>query len=54
MLRQTARSLAPHFHKGGKLERFYPLYDAIDTFLYTPGDVTTGASHVRDGIDMKR
>ena len=32
----------------------YPLYEANDTFLYTPGEVTSGASHVRDGLDLKR
>lgn len=42
------------FHKGGKLEKMYPLYEAIDTFAYTPADVTTGNTHVRDGIDLKR
>lgn len=44
----------PHFAEGGKAQKLYPLYEAIDTFLYTPGDVTKGASHVRDGIDLKR
>ena len=38
----------------GKLERLYPLHEAGDTFLFTPGDVTKNASHVRDGLDMKR
>ena len=32
----------------------YPLYEALDTFLYTPGQVTAGPSHIRDGIDLKR
>lgn len=32
----------------------YPLYEALDTFLYTPGEVTSGPSHIRDGIDLKR
>lgn len=54
MLRQTLDRFAPHFHKGGKLERFYALYDAADTFLYVPATTTTGAPHVRDPIDMKR
>jgi Na+-transporting NADH:ubiquinone oxidoreductase subunit B len=54
MLRRFLDSQAHLFHKGGKLERFYPLYEAADTFLYTPGSVTTHASHVRDGLDMKR
>jgi Na+-transporting NADH:ubiquinone oxidoreductase subunit B len=43
-----------HFVKGGKLEKLYPLYEAIDTFLYTPGEVNEGSVHVRDGIDLKR
>jgi Na+-transporting NADH:ubiquinone oxidoreductase subunit B len=54
MLRQTLDRYAPLFHKGGKLERFYPLYDAADTFLYVPGTRTAGPTHVRDAIDMKR
>ena len=32
----------------------YPLYEAVDTFLYTPADVTKNASHVRDAMDLKR
>ncbi|MEQ9410458.1 MAG: NADH:ubiquinone reductase (Na(+)-transporting) subunit B [Fuerstiella sp.] len=53
-LRDKLDQLEPLFHKGGRLERFYPVYEAIDTFLYTPGQVTQGASHVRDGMDLKR
>lgn len=44
----------PLFDKGGKLETLYPLYEAIDTFIYTPADVTEGSTHVRDGMDLKR
>jgi Na+-transporting NADH:ubiquinone oxidoreductase subunit B len=54
MLRRLLDRLEPQFHKGGKLERMYPLYEALDTFLYTPGSVTTAPSHVRDAADMKR
>ena len=43
-----------HFVKDGKLKALYPLYEAIDTFLYTPGQVNKGSVHVRDGIDLKR
>ena len=42
------------FGKGGPLERLYPLHEANDTFLRTPGHVTRGASHARDAIDLKR
>lgn len=53
-LRDLLDSKEHLFHKGGKLEKMYPLYEAIDTFAYTPADVTTGNTHVRDGIDLKR
>lgn len=43
-----------HFTNGGKLEKFFPLFEAIDTFLYTPGSTTNKASHIRDGLDLKR
>jgi Na+-transporting NADH:ubiquinone oxidoreductase subunit B len=46
--------MEPHFHKGGKYENWYALYEAADTIFYTPGYVTKAASHVRDGIDLKR
>jgi Na+-transporting NADH:ubiquinone oxidoreductase subunit B len=45
---------AHHFEKGGKLERFYAVYEMIDTILYTPGEVTKGQVHVRDALDLKR
>ena len=54
MLRKQLDKLAPLFEKGGKLEKLYPIYEATDTLLYTPGEVTRSASHVRDGIDQKR
>ncbi|MBX3440056.1 MAG: NADH:ubiquinone reductase (Na(+)-transporting) subunit B [Planctomycetaceae bacterium] len=52
-LRKFLDSLEPTF-KEGKLKSFYPLYEAADTFLYTPGQVTPGPSHVRDAMDLKR
>ena len=54
LLRSTLDKTAPLFEKGGKLEKLYPAYEAGDTFLYTPGEVTDGPSHVRDGMDLKR
>ena len=53
-LRSLLDKAAPHFEKGGKLQIFYPAYEAVDTALYTPGIVTAGASHVRDSLDLKR
>ncbi len=53
-LRKFLDKQAKHFEKGGKLERLYPIYEAVDVFLYTSGEVTTSGSHVRDAIDLKR
>ena len=53
-LRDMLDKLHPHFSKGGKLERSYGLYEAADSFLYTPGEVTGSAPHVRDAMDLKR
>ncbi len=53
-LRDIQEKQAPFFAKGGKLEKLYPLFEANDTFLFSPGHVTKGAAHVRDGIDLKR
>ncbi|WP_120995687.1 NADH:ubiquinone reductase (Na(+)-transporting) subunit B [Stutzerimonas urumqiensis] len=43
-----------HFEKGGRYEKWYALYEAVDTFLYRPASVTKTTAHVRDGIDLKR
>ena len=53
-MRAILDSIGKQFHPGGRLESLYPLYEAADTFLYSPGSTTRGASHVRDGIDLKR
>ena len=53
-LRDALDKVHPWFAKGGPLEAAYPMYEALDTFLYTPGEVATGSTHIRDGIDLKR
>jgi Na+-transporting NADH:ubiquinone oxidoreductase subunit B len=53
-VRDALARIATHFEPGGRLERLYPAWEAFDTFLYTPGQVTRTGSHVRDGLDYKR
>ncbi len=53
-MRKFLDSVGKKFEEGGPLEKLFPLYEAVDTFLYTPGSTTRGASHVRDGLDLKR
>lgn len=54
LLRNFLDGIHPHFAKGGKFAKLYPLYEAADTFLFSPGKVTEGNTHVRDGLDQKR
>ena len=53
-LRKILDNMEPHFHKGGKYEKWYALYEAADTIFYKPADVTKSTAHVRDGVDLKR
>ena len=53
-LRAFLDNIEPNFHKGGKYEKWYALYEAVDTIFYSPGSKTATTAHVRDGIDLKR
>lgn len=53
-LKNLIEKMEPHFEAGGRYEKWYALYEAAATFFYTPGYVTKGITHVRDGIDLKR
>lgn len=44
----------PLFHKGGKYEKFNPLFESFDTLFFVPDATTSKGSHVRDAIDLKR
>jgi Na+-transporting NADH:ubiquinone oxidoreductase subunit B len=53
-VRSFFESQQPHFAKGGRLERLYPLFEAVETLAFTPASVTKGTVHVRDALDLKR
>jgi Na+-transporting NADH:ubiquinone oxidoreductase subunit B len=53
-LRHLMEKMAPNFEKGGKLEKWWPVYDGFATFLFVPGHTTHKGVHVRDSIDLKR
>ena len=44
----------PHFEKGGKFERLYPVFEATDTILFSTDEITESGPHIRDSIDTKR
>ena len=53
-MRRFLDRLYPLFARGGRFAKYHALYEMVDTLLYTPSDVTRGAPHVRDAIDLKR
>jgi len=53
-LRKVLDDMEPHFEKGGRYEKWYALYEAVDTIFYSPSSVTKTTAHVRDGVDLKR
>ena len=53
-LRNFFDRIEPNFVNGGKYEKLFPIYEMVESFLYTPKTVTTAAPHARSYIDMKR
>ncbi|HLF18933.1 MAG TPA: NADH:ubiquinone reductase (Na(+)-transporting) subunit B [Candidatus Omnitrophota bacterium] len=54
LLEKQLKKIEHLFEKGKPLEKFYPLFEALDTFLMTPGKVTQRGPHIRDAVDIKR
>jgi len=53
-LEKYLHKMEPHFIKGGKYEKWNPLFETLATFAFTPKLVTTKGTHIRDGVDLKR
>jgi Na+-transporting NADH:ubiquinone oxidoreductase subunit B len=53
-LRNLLDRIGRPFERNGRYEKLFPLWEAVDTFFYTPGSVTRTGAHVRDALDLKR
>lgn len=53
-LRNMYKKVHPHFAEGGKLSRFYPIYEMIDTITFWTDEQTKSGPHIRDSLDLKR
>lgn len=53
-IRKNLDKIKKPFEKGGKFEKFYPAFDAFETFLFVPNHTTKSGSHIRDAVDLKR
>ena len=55
LLRKFFDSQKPLFQKGGKFEKGYYLFEALEVFLFVPDHVTSKKGvQVKDAIDLKR
>jgi len=53
-LRTFLDNLQPLFLPGGRFAQYHALFEMVDTLFFSPPDLTRGAPHVRDAIDLKR
>jgi len=53
-LKKKILELRPDFEKGRKYSQFHTLFDGFATFLFTPDRVSSGGTHIKAGIDLKR
>lgn len=54
-IRKFVDQYKPLFEKGGKYEKWNPLFETLETFLYVPDEVTSGKGvQIKDAMDLKR
>ncbi len=53
-LRSVNESIKPKFMPGGAQAKWFPIYDAIENFIFSSTHKTTNPIHVRDSIDIQR
>lgn len=53
-LEKIVHKQEPKFAKGGKFEKWNPVFESFMTLAFTPNHTTKRGSHIRDGVDLKR
>ena len=53
-LRSINDRVKPSFMPGGAQAKWFPIYDAIENFIFSSTNKTTNPIHVRDSIDIQR
>ena len=54
LIKKVLDKYRDNFEEGGNLEKFYPIFEATDTILFSTNEVTKSGPHIRDSIDTKR
>ena len=54
-LKKPFDKIAHHFEKGGKWEKFHPVYEGHRTILFAPSETTQkNGTQIKDAVDLKR
>jgi len=53
-LRSLNETIKPRFMPGGAQAKWFPIYDALENFIFSSTHKTTNPIHVRDSIDIQR
>ena len=53
-LRSTNAKIKHDFMPGGSKAKWFPIYDAIENFIFSSTNKTSNPIHVRDAIDIQR
>jgi Na+-transporting NADH:ubiquinone oxidoreductase subunit B len=55
MIKRFFDAQRPRFSAGGRLEKWYPFFEAMETVFFASDEVTgTQGPHIRDSLDLKR
>jgi Na+-transporting NADH:ubiquinone oxidoreductase subunit B len=46
--------IRPKFEEGGKFNKFWAIYEATETILFSTDEKTKSGPHIRDSLDIKR
>ena len=47
LIKKVLDKYRDNFEEGGKLEKFYPIFEATDTILFSTNEVTRSGPHIR-------
>ena len=53
-LRNYINSIKPNFVGDGKYSKWFPLFDAVENFVFSTQTKTSNPVHVRDGVDIQK
>ena len=53
-LRNYINSVKPNFIGDGKYSKWFPLFDAVENFIFSTQTKTSNPVHIRDAVDIQK